>query len=314
MSRETLLWWSGGKDSAWSLQRLREDTDRDVVALLNTIDPATGRVPYQGATRAAVAAQAEAIGIELWQVDLAFPASDLEYTRVFGEIAARARSRGVETMAFGDLFLEDIRSFREQLVTAEGLKAHFPLWGSKTNALAREMLDSELEAIVSCVDPARVSREWMGEPFDREFLAALGPSVDPCGEHGEFHTFVVDGPMFSQPIEVSPLNVIARGSFVELGLDAGPVSELLIDGVLDLHAFAPREVKALVTDYLDECRRRDILEVRIIHGKGIGALRETVHAVLRRRADVVDFQLGGDAAGGWGATTVTLRPGREDTE
>ena len=301
----TPVWlaWSSGKDAAWTLDVLLDDDDVHVTGLFTTIDRESGRIPLQNTGRELLELQAAATGLPLQLVELPSRASNEEYEAAFAALAARARDEGVTTFAFGDLHLADIRTWREDLLARHGLRGVFPLWERDTTELARAMVDGGLDAVITAVDPAKIDPRWLGAGFDHAFLDALGPTVDPCGENGEFHTFVRGGPMFVETLEVGTGEAFDDGAFrcVE------PVQRLQIDGTLDLHAIPPKQVGDLVDDYLDEARRQGVLQVRIVHGKGIGALRETVHARLRRRDDVEHFALGGEGAGGWGATVVRLR-------
>lgn len=302
----TPIWlaWSSGKDAAWALETLLDDERFHVTGLFTTVDASTGRVPFQNTGRALLELQAAATGLPLCVMDLASQASNDDYDLAFASVVAAARSVGVSTFAYGDLHLDDVRTWREGSLARHGVAGFHPLWGRDTRALAHTMIDGGLEAVITCVDPEKVDPAWLGRSFDHAFLDALGADVDPCGENGEFHTFVHGGPML-----VDGLDVGVGERFEDRGfLCVEPVVRLAIDGTLDLHGIPPRQVGDLVDDYLDEARARGVLQVRIVHGKGIGALRETVHARLRRREDVEHFALGGEGAGGWGATVVRLRP------
>jgi uncharacterized protein (TIGR00290 family) len=171
--------------------------------------------------RTLLEAQAHAAGLPLHILDIPHPCPDAEYERIMGAYVAEARRQGVEAMAFGDLFLADIRAYRERQLAGTGIAPLFPLWGRDTHALAREMIDGGLVAHVTCVDPARLDRSFAGRRFDHALLADLPAGVDSCGENGEFHTFVSDGPMFEAPILVRPGATIERGGFVFADLMAG---------------------------------------------------------------------------------------------
>jgi uncharacterized protein (TIGR00290 family) len=211
---KTWLSWSSGKDSAWSLHVLRQAGGVEVTGLFTTINAAADRVAMHGVRRAVLEAQARAAGLDLHVVDLPDPCLNADYERIMGAFVADARVRSVEAMAFGDLFLADIRAYRERQLAGTGIAPVFPLWGSDTRALADAMVDSDLVAHIACVDPARLDRALAGRPFDRAFLAALPPGADPCGENGEFHTCVTAGPMFRHPIAVRAGAVIERNGFV----------------------------------------------------------------------------------------------------
>jgi uncharacterized protein (TIGR00290 family) len=209
-----LISWSSGKDSAWMLHLLRGGGQGEPAALLTTINAPADRVAMHGVRRDVLQAQAEAAGLPLWTVPLPYPCSNEEYERLMAEVIARAAREGFTHVAFGDLFLEDVRAYREQRLQGTGLSPLFPLWKRDTAALAREMLDGGLEARLTCVDPRVVDRSLAGRLFDRSLLEALPPGVDPCGERGEFHTCVTAGPMFSSPLRTAPGEVVERDGFV----------------------------------------------------------------------------------------------------
>ncbi|MCE3555117.1 ATP-binding protein [Pseudonocardia sp. RS11V-5] len=190
------LSWSCGKDSAYALGACA-----DVTGLFTTVT--AGRVPVHGVRRELVEAQAAALGLPLHVVELPWPCPNTEYERRTGAALAAARATGADTVVYGDLFLDDIRAYRERTLAGTGLTPRFPLWGRPTGALAREMIAAGLRAVVVSVDPARMPAELAGHAFDAEFLAALPEGVDPCGENGEFHTFVTAGPGFRAPVPVT---------------------------------------------------------------------------------------------------------------
>jgi uncharacterized protein (TIGR00290 family) len=204
VTRRVLLSWSSGKDSAWALHQLRQLDDVDVVGLLTTFNEAADRVAMHAVRRQLVEAQAAATGVPLWPVLLPWPCPNAAYEALMDVALARARSEGVSHVAFGDLFLEDIRSYREERMRGTGLEPLFPLWsaGRDTPALARRMLDAGLRAVLTCVDPQQLADSFAGRIYDTDLLASLPPDVDPCGERGEFHTFCFAGPMFSSAIAV----------------------------------------------------------------------------------------------------------------
>jgi uncharacterized protein (TIGR00290 family) len=210
----TWLSWSSGKDSARSLQALRERGEAEVTGLFTTVNAAFDRVAMHAVRRSLLEAQARAAGLALHVIAIPHPCPDVEYERIMGAFVADARRHGVEAMAFGDLFLADIRAYRERQLAGTGIAPLFPLWGRDTRALARAMIDGGLVAHVTCVDPARLDRSFAGRRFDHAFLADLPPGVDPCGENGEFHTCVSAGPMLSAPIPVHPGAVTERDGFV----------------------------------------------------------------------------------------------------
>jgi len=209
-----LLAWSSGKDSAWSLYMLRQRKDVEVVGLLTTVNSAYDRVAMHAVSRRLLEAQAEAAGLPLTVVSIPNPCPNDVYEAAMGAAMAAATARGVRGVAFGDLFLEDVRSYRERQMRGTGLAPHFPLWGRPTSALAEEMMTGGLRARLACIDPRVVPRSLAGREFDRSLLVDLPAGVDPCGENGEFHTFAWDGPMFRRPIPVRGGDVVERDGFV----------------------------------------------------------------------------------------------------
>lgn len=209
-----LLSWSSGKDSAWALKTLREDDRYEVVGLLTTVNRAANRVAMHAVREELLQQQAAALGLDLRVVGLPWPCSNEDYERIMGEAVEGILADGVRTVAFGDLFLEDIRAYREQQLADTPLDALFPLWGRDTRELAEEMVASELSAVLTCVDPSQVDRAFAGRRYDAALLADLPPSADPCGERGEFHTFVHDGPMFDRGLDVEVGEVVEREGFV----------------------------------------------------------------------------------------------------
>ena len=211
---KTLLAWSSGKDSAWSLHVLRAAGEVEVVGLLTTINEAADRVAMHAVRSELLRAQAAAAGLPLWPVPIPWPCSNDAYEAAMAAALQRARGEGVEAVAFGDLFLEDIRRYREDRMAPTGLKPLFPLWGRPTAPLAREMIAGGLRARLTCVDPRSLGAGFAGRDFDAALLADLPATVDPCGERGEFHTFAYDGPMFSRPVPIRSGEVVARDGFV----------------------------------------------------------------------------------------------------
>lgn len=208
-----LLSWSSGKDSAWMLHVLREQR-LQVGALVTTINEEAARVAMHGVRVELVRAQARAAGLPLWEIPLPWVCSNEEYDRRMAAVIERGAREGFTHIAFGDLFLEDIRRYREDRLRGTGLVPVFPLWGRDTRALVDEMLDSGLEAFVTCIDPRQAPSALAGRRFDRALLADLPAGADPCGERGEFHTFASRGPMFREPVDVTPGDVIERDGFV----------------------------------------------------------------------------------------------------
>jgi len=211
---KTLLAWSSGKDSAWSLHVLRAAGDVEVVGLLTTINQAFDRVAMHAVRSELLRAQAAAAELPLWTVPIPWPCSNDAYEAAMSAALDRARGEGVGAVAFGDLFLEDIRRYREERMAATGLTPLFPLWGRPTEPLAREMIAGGLRARLTCVDPRSLDARFAGRDFDATFLAELPATVDPCGERGEFHSFAYDGPMFARPIPIRSGEVVTRDGFV----------------------------------------------------------------------------------------------------
>lgn len=214
MAREpTLLSWSSGKDSAWALHLLRQSPELEVVGLLTTINQVADRVAMHAVRSELLRAQADAVGLPLFSVPIPSPCSNAEYEAAMARAVARARGDGITVMAFGDLFLEDIRNYREAKLAGTGLRPVFPAWAIPTQTLAREMIAQGLRARLTCVDPRQLSPKLVGREFDQRLLDELPAGVDPCGEHGEFHTFVYDGPMFQRRVPISSGEVIERDGF-----------------------------------------------------------------------------------------------------
>jgi uncharacterized protein (TIGR00290 family) len=210
---KVLLSWSSGKDAAWSLHVLRQEARVEVVGLLTTLTEDHRRVAMHAVREDVLEAQAAAVGLHLHEVYLPSPCSNDDYAALMADALARYAGTGLAAVAFGDLFLADVRSYREAQLASVGLKALFPLWGRDTAALAREMIAGGLCAIVTCVDPRQLDPAFVGRAYDERFLADLPPGVDPCGERGEFHTCVTAGPMLAAPIPVVPGEVIQRDGF-----------------------------------------------------------------------------------------------------
>ena len=213
MPRRVLLSWSSGKDSAWTLHVLRNAPDVEVVGLLTTVNKTHRRVAMHGTRLEVVEAQAEAVGLPLHVVPLPWPCANDLYEQAMQQALDPARSQGVTHVAFGDLFLDDVREYRIRLLRGTGLEAMFPIWREPTEPLARRMVAAGLQAVVTCVDPRLLPRSFVGRRFDDAFLDDLPAGVDPCGENGEFHTCVTDGPMFCRSIAVAPGDVVERDGF-----------------------------------------------------------------------------------------------------
>ena len=214
---KTLVSWSSGKDSAWMVHALRQRADVGLGALLTTINEPAQRVAMHAVRVELLQAQADALGLPLWIVPIPSPCPNEVYERAMGQAVARAVGEGFTHVAFGDLFLEDIRRYREERLAGTGLTPIFPLFDADTGAttrLAREMVAAGLGARITCVDPRQVDARFAGREFDAALLDELPPSVDPCGERGEFHSFAYRGPMFTREIPIETGVTLERDGFV----------------------------------------------------------------------------------------------------
>jgi len=205
--------WSGGKDSALALHELLNANQYDVVALLTSVSEEYRRISHHGVREALLEQQAEAIGIPLHVVYLpsggSQPCTNEVYEQIMGEVMATYKAQGVETVAFGDLFLEDLRAYRERNLAKAAMRGLFPLWKRDTAKLARDVIAMGFKSYLSCVE-GKVGTGFVGRPYDHDLLAALPAEVDPCGEYGEFHTFVYDGPIFKRPVTVTVGEIVMR--------------------------------------------------------------------------------------------------------
>jgi len=210
-----LLSWSSGKDSAWALQVLRQQADVEVVGLLTTFNEEADRVAMHAVRRELVEAQAAATGLPLIPVMLPYPCPNEVYENRMRAAITEARAKGVTHIAFGDLFLEDIREYRVRLLDGTGVEPLFPIWttAEDTPDLARQMLNAGLRAVLTCVDPKQLDKKFVGRQYDEKLLAELPPGVDPCGERGEFHTFCYRCPEFRSDILVTVGDVVEREGF-----------------------------------------------------------------------------------------------------
>lgn len=214
MGPKAFLSWSSGKDSAFALYEARRLGMADIVGLLTTVNETHHRVAMHGTRESLLDRQIAATGLPCLKIPLPSPCSNEVYEARMADACARIAVQGVRHIVFGDLFLEDIRAYREARLNAAGMEGLFPLWRRDTRALAHEMVDRGLIAHLVCVDPRRMDRRFAGRTFDAELLAELPDTVDPCGENGEFHTAVSAGPMFTAPIPVKPGVVVERDGFV----------------------------------------------------------------------------------------------------
>lgn len=214
MGVRTLLSGGSGKDSAWTLHTLRQQGTYEVVGLLTTVNSAFDRVAMHGTRASVLRAQAAAAELPLIEVPLPWPCSNQQYEAVMRDACAAAVAEGIDAMAFGDLYLEDVRRYREERVAGTGITPIFPLWGRDTAALVREMLGSGLRARLTCVDTAKLPAPFAGRELDASLLAELPAGTDPCAENGEFHTCAYAGPMFAKPISLVPGVMEERDGFV----------------------------------------------------------------------------------------------------
>jgi len=208
------LSWSSGKDSAWALHLLRRSPDIEVAALITTFNSIHDRVAMHAVRRRLVEEQAKRIGLPLWPVELPWPCPNGVYEELMSAVCRRAVAEGLTGIAFGDLFLRDIREYRERQMEGSGLEPLFPVWDIPTRGLAASMIEAGVKAIITCIDPNKLDASFAGREFDSAFVNDLPASADPCGENGEFHSFVYDAPVFSSPIAVRTGQIVEREGFV----------------------------------------------------------------------------------------------------
>lgn len=214
MDEPILLCWSGGKDSARSLRELRLDPSLRVIGLLCSLSSEHDRISMHGVRRELLEAQTRSLGLPLATVELPSPCTNADYERAMEQALEPFLRAGVRRVAFGDLYLEDVRRYREERLARVGMTGLFPLWGRDTRELAREFIELGFEAHLTCVDPRQVDRALCGRRYDAALLADLPAGADPCGENGEFHTFVSAGPIIATPIGVRTGEVVERDGFV----------------------------------------------------------------------------------------------------
>jgi len=214
MLRKALMSWSTGKDSAWALHQLRQNPEIDLLGLFCTVSKEFNRVAMHGVRVEILQEQAESIGLPVEIIEVPYPCSNAEYDRIMGQFVERARNNNIEYFAFGDLFLEDVRNYREEKLKGSGIEPIFPVWGIPTDKLSREMISSGLRAVITCIDPEQTPKEFLGREFNESFLDSLPETIDPCGENGEFHSFVFAGPMFKERIEIVVGDTVHRDDFV----------------------------------------------------------------------------------------------------
>jgi uncharacterized protein (TIGR00290 family) len=214
MKKKTLLSWSSGKDSSWTLHVLKQRDDVEIVGLFCTINRKFERAAMHAVRIELIKRQASSAELPVQFIELPHPCTDAEYRAIMGEFIDRVSHQGIEYIAFGDLFLEDIRSYRENNLADTGITPIFPIWGMETTTLSKEMVDSGLRAVITCIDPNKLDPEFIGREYDQAFLEQLPDTVDPCGENGEFHSFAFGGPMFKEQIEVRLGETVTRDGFV----------------------------------------------------------------------------------------------------
>ncbi len=211
---KTLVSWSSGKDSAWMLHVLKQDPSVEIGGLLTTMNEQFDRVAMHAVRRSLLEAQADAAGVPLRMVQLPWPCTNEQYEERMRIAVAQAVAEGFTHVAFGDLFLEDVRKYREEKLAGTGLTPIFPIWGIPTDQLATRMVEGGLRSVLTCVNPQHLDRSFAGRQFDRALLDDLPAGVDRCGERGEFHSFAWDGPMFNHPVVIEVGEVVDRDGFV----------------------------------------------------------------------------------------------------
>ncbi len=218
MKKKILLSWSSGKDSAWALYILRRQPDIEVVGLFSTINQEFKRVTMHAVRIELLHQQAQNAGLPIQLIPIPHPCGDAEYGIIMKNFVDQAKQQGIGSFAFGDIFLEDVRAFREENLSDSGITPIFPLWGMATEKLSREMVYGGLRAAITCVDPKHLSADFAGQEYGESFLERIPANVDPCGENGEFHTFAYDGPMFKEPVNAAVGETVERDGFMFVDL------------------------------------------------------------------------------------------------
>jgi len=214
MKKKTLLSWSSGKDSAWTLHVLHRQPDIEVSGLFCTFNEKFTRGAMHAVRNELILKQAEKTGLPIELIPIPDPCSDADYKRIMGNFIEQAKSRQIDSIAFGDLYLEDVRRYREESLAGTGITPLFPLWQIPTRQLSQDMINSGLRAVITCVDPQKLSADFSGREYDSSFLEQLPDNIDPCGENGEFHSFVYGGPMFNDMINIRVGETVTRNGFV----------------------------------------------------------------------------------------------------
>lgn len=214
MKKKLMMSWSTGKDSAWSLHRLMNQDEYEIAGLFCTINKKFARTAMHAVRVELLQEQARQIGLPLDIIEIPYPCTNEQYAEIMQQFVDEITARGVECCAFGDLFLEDIRDYRIKQLSGTGLEPVFPLWGEPTDQLGRNMIAGGLKTVITCVDPKQLDPSFVGREYTEQFLNDLPASVDPCGENGEFHSFVYDAPLFKKPIDVKVTEIVEREGFV----------------------------------------------------------------------------------------------------
>ena len=218
MKKKTLMSWSSGKDSAWALYQLLQNNEMDVVGLFTTVNEENERVAMHGVRLELLQQQADALDLPLEIIKLPSPCDNDTYQKIMNKFIVRSQKQGIECMAFGDIFLEDVKAYREEQLKGTAIKAIFPLWGQETSSLAKTMLKGGIKAITTCIDKNKLPTQAVGQIYSEAFISDLSEDIDICGENGEFHTFVYDAPLFKSPISISIGESIEKGQFVFVDL------------------------------------------------------------------------------------------------
>ncbi|RMF95412.1 MAG: adenine nucleotide alpha hydrolase [Candidatus Schekmanbacteria bacterium] len=220
MKRRTLLSWSSGKDSAWALYKLQQDPEIDLVGIFSTVNKKFNRIAMHGVKVELLYLQAECIGLPLQLIEIPYPCSNEEYEEKMARFVEKSKQNKIDCFAFGDLFLEDIRKYREEKLKGTGIAPIFPIWGIPTDKLSEEMINKGLKAVITCVDPKQISETFIGRSYDKSFLNNIPKDIDPCGENGEFHSFAYGGPMFEKDMKISVGKIVRRDGFVFVDVSA----------------------------------------------------------------------------------------------
>jgi uncharacterized protein (TIGR00290 family) len=210
MGKKILISWSSGKDSAWALHVLRQDPNIEIMGLFSTVNKLFDRVTMHGVRSELLKQQAESAGLPLDIIEIPYPCNNDEYVAIMKAFIITAKKKGIEYFAFGDLFLENVRGYREALLQGTGIAPLFPIWGVSTKILSLQMVSNGLKAVITCINAGQFSQEYAGRKYNASFLEDIPNGIDPCGENGEFHTFAFDGPMFQYPIKVIPGETVHR--------------------------------------------------------------------------------------------------------